>query len=501
MKAVLYARVSSREQEKEGFSIPAQVKLLEEYAQKNKLLIVEHFTEAETAKQSGREEFTRMLEYVRKSKEPLSILVEKTDRLYRNFKDYVRLEELDAEIHLVKEGEVLSKDSKSHVKFIHGIKVLMAKNYIDNLLEEVKKGQKEKAEQGHFPSFAPYGYKNNRDTKLIEVDAEKSLLIKHAFELYATREYSLDTLREKLYQDGFLYQPSTKRVPRGTLEKLLKNQIFMGDFYWADKYYKGKHTPIITTELFEKVQSILDDKSKGQRTTRDFQFTGLLNCAVCGKAITAEIKKGKYIYYHCANMQCEQRSKNIREEKIEEQILHFLTVIKIPNSHSELIIEALKESHADEKEFHEQSVTAIQTQISKIQTKLDKIYEDKLEGLIPEELWKRKHQEYTQEESRLIRVIQEHKNGSSSYMLSGVQLIELSQQALELYKKQGNTERRRLLRFMSSNYLLKGEEVIPEWNPAFKQLYKFRDLEKWRSGRDSNSRLAIHQHRLSRSAP
>nr|WP_280178807.1 hypothetical protein [Mesorhizobium delmotii] len=64
------------------------------------------------------------------------MLVEKTDRLYRNLKDWVTLDELEIEIHLVKESVVLSRDSRSSEKFMHGIKVLMAKNYIDNLSEE-----------------------------------------------------------------------------------------------------------------------------------------------------------------------------------------------------------------------------------------------------------------------------------------------------------------------------------------------------------------------------
>jgi DNA invertase Pin-like site-specific DNA recombinase len=88
------------------------------------------------------------------------ILVEKTDRLYRNLKDWVMLDELDVEIHLVKEGAVLSRDSRSSEKFMHGIKVLMAKNYIDNLSEETRKGMLEKAEQGIWPSAAPLGYRN-----------------------------------------------------------------------------------------------------------------------------------------------------------------------------------------------------------------------------------------------------------------------------------------------------------------------------------------------------
>ncbi len=108
----------------------------------------------ETAKHSGRTRFGQMLTFLRKNRSCRSLLVEKTDRLYRNLADWIALDEMDLEIHLVKEGTVLSRESRSSEKFVHGIKVLMAKNYIDNLSEETKKGMQEKAEQGIWPSFA-----------------------------------------------------------------------------------------------------------------------------------------------------------------------------------------------------------------------------------------------------------------------------------------------------------------------------------------------------------
>ena len=80
-KAVLYARVSSKEQEKEGFSIPAQTKLLHEYALKNDFKIVEEFTDSETAKKQGRTNFRKLIEYITTNKDVKCVLVEKTDRL------------------------------------------------------------------------------------------------------------------------------------------------------------------------------------------------------------------------------------------------------------------------------------------------------------------------------------------------------------------------------------------------------------------------------------
>ena len=136
--AVLYARVSSKEQEREGYSIPSQRKLLRFYADRHDYQIVAEFIDVETAKQSGRTNFTKMIAFLKEHPDVNTVLCEKTDRLYRNFKDYVTVDELDLSLVFVKEGSVLNKHSRSHEKFIHGIKVLMAKNYIDNLSEETR---------------------------------------------------------------------------------------------------------------------------------------------------------------------------------------------------------------------------------------------------------------------------------------------------------------------------------------------------------------------------
>jgi hypothetical protein len=100
IQVVLYARVSSKDQEKEGFSIPAQLRLLRDYAAGKGFAIAHEFTDVETAKQSGRTNFGQMLTYLKKHQRVCrTILVEKTDRLYRNIKDYGTVDELDVEIH------------------------------------------------------------------------------------------------------------------------------------------------------------------------------------------------------------------------------------------------------------------------------------------------------------------------------------------------------------------------------------------------------------------
>ena len=101
------------------------------------------------------------------------------------------MEDLDIKIHFVKENETLSKDARSQVKFMHDIRLAMARNYSENLREEVKKGMCEKASQGTYPGRAPFGYHNNAATRTIDIHPEKGAIALRVFEMYASGRYSL----------------------------------------------------------------------------------------------------------------------------------------------------------------------------------------------------------------------------------------------------------------------------------------------------------------------
>src|SRR3989338_4045987 len=138
-KFSLYARVSSREQEREGYSIDAQLKNCRDYALAHDLSIEKEFIDIESAKKSGRKKFSEMIAYL-EEKQDAGIICEKVDRLCRNFKDYVTFDDLRRTLIFVKENSVITPDSRASDKFFFGIRVLMARNYIDNLSDEIKKG-------------------------------------------------------------------------------------------------------------------------------------------------------------------------------------------------------------------------------------------------------------------------------------------------------------------------------------------------------------------------
>ncbi|SKB74489.1 recombinase family protein [Sphingopyxis flava] len=328
-EAVLYARVSTPDQEKEGYSIPAQVKLLEDYAAQNGIDIVSRHIDVETARKSGRKAFEEMLRHLRRRSQVRILLVEKTDRLYRNIKDWATIDELGIEVHFVKENVVMSEGCRSSEKFVHGIKVLMAKAYIDNLGEERSKGMVEKAQQGIWPSCAPIGYNNVVDVsgrKVIAVDPERGALVSRLFDWFSTGEHSLKSLADKARAAGLTYRKSGKPIGTSTVHNILRSRIYTGAFEWMGVTYAGLHVPLTSSALWDAVQTVLDRRSHDSTHSRveDFAFRGLAKCGHCGCALVAEIKKGRYIYYHCSGYYGKCPEPYVRQERLEE---HFIALL------------------------------------------------------------------------------------------------------------------------------------------------------------------------------
>src|SRR5574344_480461 len=246
-KAVIYARVSSKEQEREGFSIPAQLELLRAYAFRNNITVIKEFEDVETAKCTGRTKFNEMLKLLKSSKDCNTILVEKTERLSRNLPDYVKIDSLHLELHFVKEGCVLNDNSHSSEKFMHLIKVGMARQYIQNLGEEVRKGLTQKAKEGYVTGKPPYWYKKF-DKKASIIDEATSPLVLRAFELYSEGGISLEKLSCRLYDEGFVYKETQPKIYKSQLEKILKNHFYYGMVQFKKELYEGKHQPLITKE-------------------------------------------------------------------------------------------------------------------------------------------------------------------------------------------------------------------------------------------------------------
>lgn len=471
--AVIYARVSSQEQA-EGFSIASQLKLLKDYAGKRGLVVVKEFVDVQSAKNSKRKAFNEMIGFIG-SNGTKKIITEKVDRFSRNFKDADIIESLGVEVHLVKENEIISSNSTSHTKLIFGFKTLLAKHFLDNLSEETRKGMKEKVQQGGFPGLAPVGYKNNRLDHTIEVDTERSPFVKNAFELYATGNYSLIILKEKLDRDEFQTRKGCKISLHGT-QTILRNPFYYGWFNWSGELHRGTYSPLISKDLFDKVQNRLNEKhTSGRLKGKWFPFKGLLKCGYCGHSITAETHKG-HNYYSCANpKKCGQGYH--REEKIDKMFGDELRKFRLTDEVKEWAIDALRQSHEEEEQFTKNELTRLQTEYTRNETKKHHIYQDKLEGEISQEFLKEEFNQIQQRQQEIQSDIERLQQKNHDYMQAGLQILELVQDIENTYLRANMEQKSKMLKILSSNLELKGVNSSFHWNKPFDILYKLGESE------------------------
>ncbi|HIJ95560.1 MAG TPA: recombinase family protein [Desulfuromonadales bacterium] len=478
-KAVAYIRVSSKEQEEVGFSLDAQLKFLNDYARAHDMEVLHTYMDVESAKVAGRTEFGQLVQFLQ-SQQALppgsstcqTVLVEKTDRFYRNVHDLVIIRDLGVTVHLAKENVVMSPGSRSHEKFVHGLNVLLAERMVDNLSEETKKGMLEKAQQGIWPSQAPIGFKNvegpNRK-RIVVQDEVLSPLVKKMFEMYATGLYSTKDLAKEATRIGLVHRKSGNKLGKAAMYDILNNPIYYGDFIWKGVLYNGTHEPIISKELFDKVQLMFKRRSSCPtgRQKHDFLFHGLMTCGHCGCAMVAEIKKGKYIYYHCTGNKGKCPEKYSREEVIDQQFMDSLERIQLDNDVVDWIVEVIHASTADARKQREVQMAAFTQQKQRLEARLDKMYLDKLDGVLEKDEYRRLSSKFRSEVTDVKFSLHQLQASGDVKTVDGNRILELAQKAATLYSAQNQEEKRKLLNCVCSNSTWAGGELTVNFRKPF----------------------------------
>jgi len=382
---------------------------------------------------------------------------------------------VDVEIHFAKENVIFSRESRSSEKFMHGIKVLMAKNYIDNLSEETRKGMREKSAQGIWPSYAPLGYRNvvgPNGKRGIEPDPVLGPLVTRLFELYATGRYSLREVTRLIRAEGFSFRKSGEPISHATVHRVLRNRIYTGDFEWDGTTYRGVHPPLVSKDLWEAAQDMFDRRLGGKlrKAKRNFAFSGLITCGHCGCALVGEIQKKRYLYYHCTGYKGRCPERYTREEVLEAKFTEQLKRLTFDEDVIEWVREALRESHGDEKRHHEEAIARFQAEYVRLQARIDAMYVDKLDGRVDADFFDRKAAEWRSEQERALRSIEAHQGANQNSLEEGVQLLELARRAHVLFAAQEPREKRRLLGFLVSNCSWKDGELSETFREPFDAL-------------------------------
>ena len=451
--AVILARVSSKSQEDEGYSLDSQLKLLTNYFEDKDLPVIKAFKITETAsKEQSRKVFHELLTFINQNN-VYHLGVEKTDRLTRNYRDALAIDDWleaneDRKLHAVKENLLLHKNSKSDVKFMWNIHLAVAKKYTDNLREEAMKGWAEKLAQGWLPATPPLGYITVVENgKRIHVpDPNTAGLMKQIFKKYLEPSESIASIADEMNRMGITTRMN-RPYYKSKVQKLLKNPFYIGINHFDGKDYPGAQEPIINKELYDMVQKKMHQSRPSVLKKHNPVFKNLIKCEGCEGVITWQKQKG-YYYGACQrNSDSCRGRKFLREDKLEQVILNELSNLVCPSPEIiDWVASSMREEHKDKIDNRDRIVSSINTQLSRIKRMDDELYEDKLAGDISKAKYDEKHvvfKDQKQElelESRLATLDDSMANNLEKRLV----ILELAQKATSIYQTR-TPEQKRLI--------------------------------------------------------
>jgi site-specific DNA recombinase len=375
----LYARKSTDVEDKQVLSIEAQLFELRVLAKQEGLHITEEFIEKRSAKLPGRPIFNDMLRRIQEG-EAQGIICWKLDRLARNMQDGGNIIEILKQNAIRHIRAAASNYYPTDNVLLMCIEFGIADQYVRDLSANTARGLRQKARNGHYPSVAPLGYLNDPRTKTIAVDRRKAPVVVRAFELYAKNASRLEDVSRFLFDNGVKTR-ATKRWSEGgdkpwkrdQVSAMLSNSFYYGHFRYAGEVYEGKHKPLISKELFDKVERVLKLRGKSKREKNEPQaLCGLLSCGECGCSITAETQKG-HVYYRCTKKRVPCSQPFIREEALAAQLSTLLSRYVMPQDWATELLRMAAEDEKDVQTTASASVQALRVSVSDMDEKLARI--------------------------------------------------------------------------------------------------------------------------------
>lgn len=471
IKAIVLARVSTKEQEETGHSLPAQIDSLRKYAEKKGFEITKEFCFSESAGPKIRKKFEEVIEHIRANNIKV-LLCENVDRATRNFKDAVDLDEMrkneGLEIHFVKDGFFINKDATGNQMFMWEAKVFLAKQYLNRLSDDVKRSIWAKFDNHEWAGKAPRGYRNfttleNRQD--IEPDEHDAPLIVKMFETYATGNSSHKQLRKMIFEYG-LKSTNGKMLSISMVAHILQNPFYYGLMVCKGKTNTHKYKPLISKDLFDKCQDVRMSYNKKpfQYSALPFIFRGLIKCAKCGCGISPEIKTKKsgltFIYYSCTNYRKECERVYVPESILLKPVYEVLQGLQMPDERIQEITEGLRSMGQSEAGFHKFHMTNLKKEYDLIEDRISKMYDDRLDGRITDEMYDKKLKEYKERQSAILTEMHIHSDADEEFYLTANTVLNIAKRALEIFKGSEVHEKRQFLNFLLQNCQLEGKNLM-----------------------------------------
>ncbi len=480
MKYIAYCRKSTDEPDRQILSIEAQIAEVKEFATRENLEIIEYIVESKTAKVPGRPEFNRIIKLLEANKAQ-GIIAWHPDRLARNSIDGGQI------IYLLDTGKLLDLkfpsfwfDNTPQGKFMLNIAFGQSKYYVDNLSENVKRGNRQKIRRGEWPNKAPIGYLNYHpinQTKTIIVDNKKAKFIIKAFKMFATGGFTFVEIRDFLAQNKIFGIKSGNKIHLDTIKRILTNPFYYGVLKYKGEFFTGVHKPLITKKLFDKVQTVINHKCKNyQKNKTDFHFLGLATCGECGSSITAEKHRKHYkrrninvdyYYYRCSKKKTPCHQSYLESSIFENQLRNSIYRASLSPFAAKKFLEWAKNDSKKDLHSIQNQVDTFTSAILEINSKLDRLLDGYVDKTIEANDYQRKKNELIQKKVELEEKITEINNYGSSWLEPFKEFVESALTAHKIAHAKNNCADLLIgAKTVGSNYFLLNKTLTPKYQNA-----------------------------------
>jgi DNA invertase Pin-like site-specific DNA recombinase len=491
---VALARVSSREQEREGFSLDVQVDALTQYAARHNGEIVRLFRIAETAsKHDERGTFKELMAYAKKNSHKLDgLLFYKVDRAARNLFDYVELERLESEFGVQFISVAQPTESTPAGRMQRRMLASMASFYTEQQSIDVREGIDRRVESGLFASRPPYGYSNVRvnGRSIIQIHSQNAHAVRRIYDLYAYHSHTIDSLPDALKAEGIEYLPSQTKFTRSKLHVILTDRAYIGEIRYHGQWHPGTHEPLVDRKLWDRVQTMLN-----QKVYKSHQMTyasELITCAHCGSPVTGErkyknTKSGvrEYVYYRCTQYHKGDHPRvRLTENELDSQMLSIFDSLRVEDDEfRNLFREQLREATNWDQRSSAQKAKQLQDELVVVRDQQDRLLNLRMLDEIDAATFAFKSRELRDREAELKLEIDTADRGRHEIIDLAIKAFELSQSLREQWVTADYAAKRRILEILCLNCSLVDVSLSVSMRKPFDLLAKGLILKDSRGDR------------------
>ena len=504
MKLFVYNRKSTKDKEDQQIlSLQGQQAANEQKALKEGHTIVDTFDEEKSAKEPGRECFNEMIRRI-EAGEAEAIVCWRLNRLARNPIDGGRIQWLlqqgVIQSIITSEKTYLPSDNVIQMSVEFG----MSTQYSLDLSKDVKRGMKQKAEMGWKPGQVSIGYMNDffgdKGSKIVHKDPERFDLVKKCWGLLLTGSYTVPEIHElAVGKWGLTSCVGKKRRIKpfalNSMYRMFHDEFYYGMFQWDDKWWQGKHEPMITKEEFEKAQEILGRTAKPNTEVHANDYAGAIICGECSSAVVIDtqtkfIKRDNcdrtYLYYRCGkgkSTPCSQRG-TITKKQLEAQITDLIDNISIPQAFIDWGLDKLRLSQQDKQQVREQELEGLQKRKTGAEKKIDELINLRLENphLFTPEKFDTKYQELEKGRDSIEEQINDHNSSVTTWRDDVIDSLEFVERLKQKFQSGDAKTKLTILYRLGSPLELENKELTIRLSEPFQTFLVAREQAKNRLG-------------------